>query len=359
MSKRLLVMAGGTGGHIFPGIAVADFVSREGWDVHWLGTAERMEATLVPKAGYEISYIDVAGIRGNGIIRLLTAPFRIAKSIIQAMSVMRRFKPDLVLGMGGFASGPGGVAAKLLNIPLIIHEQNATAGMTNRLLAKISNQVLLGFDGAFGANVSAEKYRYVGNPVRPEFCRATDKPRLSSNGVNILVVGGSLGARVFNQYLPETFSQFSNLVIQHQCGQHDYDAVAKAYQQQAVNNVTVVPFIDDMVAAFEWADLVVCRAGALTVAEIAAVGVAAVFIPLPYAVDDHQTKNAEVLTQNGGALLVTQKQLEAGQLAGIITPLLTAPEGLPSMAQKSKQMARPDALESVINACRSIVEELP
>lgn len=360
MTRRALIMAGGTGGHIFPGIAVADELKSQGWDICWLGTADRMEAQLVPKAGYPIEFIDVAGVRGNGLNRLLAAPFRIIKSIVQSFRVMRKIQPHIVIGMGGFASGPGGVAAKLLSIPLVVHEQNAAAGLTNRLLAKLATRVLLGFEGAFSGELSnPSKFIFTGNPVRTEFSQARQLPRDDTSVVNILVVGGSLGAQTLNQNLPKAFGQLTEAKfnIRHQCGSNNQEEVQNAYDVHQVKNVTVSPFIDDMASAMAWADLVVCRAGALTVAEVAAIGVAALFVPLPHAVDDHQTKNAMVITTNGGGLLVSQKQLEAGELTGIIQPLIGNPDILREMAKRCTEMAKHDALSSVVTECISVAKE--
>ncbi len=359
MTRRIMIMAGGTGGHIFPGIALANALTPLGWQVLWLGTKQRMEAQLVPKAGYKIAFIDVAGVRGNGLLRLLMAPFRIAKSILQAIQVLRQFKPDLVVGMGGFASGPGGVAAKLLGIPLVIHEQNAVAGLTNRLLAYISSKVLMGFDNAFPNAQVNDKYVFVGNPVRPEFCFTEAKMSSQPGPVNVLVVGGSLGARALNQHLPKSFSQCpeQTLVIRHQCGKHDIESVTQHYTELGIKDVDVTPFITDMASAFRWADIVICRAGALTVAEIAAVGVAAIFIPLPYAVDDHQTKNAEIITRTGGGIVVSQASLAADGLTQYLVPLIEHPERLREMAANTALAARHDALQSVVQTCLAVVEE--
>ena len=263
MSKTLLVMAGGTGGHVFPGLAVADRLKAQGWTIHWLGTADRMEAELVPAHGYPISFIDIQGVRGNGIKRLLAAPYRVIKSVLQARQVLKTIQPDVVLGMGGFASGPGGVAAWLSGIPLLLHEQNAAAGLTNKLLARIARRVLMAFPGAFAPNA---RTAVVGNPVRPEVVALPDPQlRSSSDPLRLLVVGGSLGARVLNEQVPPAVAAAGvPIEVRHQCGKGNGEAVAASYAGLGVE-AEVSEFIKDMADAYAWADLVVCRAGALTV----------------------------------------------------------------------------------------------
>ncbi|MCP5079507.1 MAG: undecaprenyldiphospho-muramoylpentapeptide beta-N-acetylglucosaminyltransferase, partial [Psychromonas sp.] len=264
-NKTLLVMAGGTGGHVFPGLAVAHKLEIAGWSISWLGTADRMEAQLVPEHGYQIDFIDIAGVRGNGIKRLIMAPLRIIKSVLQARKVLKRRKVDLVLGMGGFASGPGGVAAWTLGIPVLLHEQNAAAGMTNRILARFAKRVLLGFSGAF----VDEKAILVGNPVRESVIALPEKQISSpSDALKLLVVGGSLGAKVLNDLLPEVIEQFSNeqLTVIHQTGKGHYQQVKESYKNKGLK-VDVQEFITDMDKSYAWADVVICRAGALTVSE--------------------------------------------------------------------------------------------
>lgn len=355
MSKRLLVMAGGTGGHVFPGLAVADALQAQGWTIHWLGTADRMEADLVPAHGYPISFIPVQGVRGNGLRRLLAAPFRILKAILQARRVLREFRPDVVLGMGGFASGPGGVAAWLEGIPLVLHEQNAAAGMTNRLLSRLANRVLMGFDGAFAP---AAKVHYVGNPVRDAVVALAqaDKPAWQcERPLQVLIVGGSLGARILNQVVPAALAGVTGLTVRHQTGKGNQAAVEQAWQA-AGGTATVSEFITDMAAAYAWADLIICRAGALTVAEVAAAGVPAIFVPLPHAVDDHQTRNAESLTRVGGALLMPQSTLTADKLAETVRSLQQQPARLQAMATATRQHAILDATARVAAVCNELTE---
>ena len=352
-TKTLLVMAGGTGGHVFPGLAVADKLKSEGWQVSWLGTAARMEATLVPEHGYEIDFIDVAGVRGNGVKRLLAAPFQILKSIIQARKVLKKRQVDLVLGMGGFASGPGGIAAWTLGIPVILHEQNATAGMTNRLLSYFSKKVLMGFSGAF----SGEKTVLVGNPIRKELLALTDKTITTpESALKVLVIGGSLGARVLNETVPKALLNFNatQLSILHQTGKGFSDTVLEAYKKTNVE-YQAHDFISNMASAYDWADVIICRAGALTVAEVAVVGLPAIFVPLPHAVDDHQTKNAQSLVNADAALLIAQKDLSANKLSECLVTLSQNRQLLINMSKNCKNVAIRDATEQVAAVCNSLV----
>lgn len=347
--KTLVVMAGGTGGHVFPGLAVADNLKKQGWIVSWLGTADRMEAQLVPEHGYEIDFIDIAGVRGNGLKRLLMAPARIIKSILQARNVLKKRKVDLVLGMGGFASGPGGIAAWTLGIPVILHEQNAAAGLTNRILARFAKKVLMGFSGAF----DGEKAILVGNPVRESVIALPEKIiSAQPSALKVLIVGGSLGAKVLNELLPEVIAQFPKdaLSIIHQTGRGHYQQVKEAYQTLGVE-VDLHEFIRDMDKSYAWADVVICRAGALTVSEIAVVGLPAIFIPLPHAVDDHQTKNAQYLVDKEGALLIPQKQLNGKKLSDYLRAFSQNRQLLIDMSKNSQKAAIVNATESVVAIC--------
>jgi len=352
-SKTLLVMAGGTGGHVFPGLAVANKLKNEGWSVSWLGTAARMEARLVPEHGYEIDFIDVAGVRGNGVKRLLGAPFQIIKSILQARKVLKKRKVDLVLGMGGFASGPGGIAAWSMGIPVVLHEQNAAAGLTNRLLARFAKKVLMGFNGSF----SGEKAILVGNPVRQELLNlkekslSVDEPRLK-----VLIIGGSLGARVLNEIVPKAMLHFNQTQISvlHQAGKDASKGVLEHYAETQVD-YQVQDFITNMAEAYEWADVIICRAGALTVAEVAVVGLPAIFIPLPHAVDDHQTKNAQSLVEVGAAILIPQHELNASKLSDCLATLNKDKQLLVNMSKNCKNVAMRDATEQVAEICNSLI----
>lgn len=356
-NKTLVVMAGGTGGHVFPGLAVADNLQKKGWKVSWLGTSDRMEAQLVPEHGYQIDFIDIAGVRGNGLKRLLIAPIRIVKSILQARAVLKNRKVDLVLGMGGFASGPGGIAAWTLGIPLLLHEQNAAAGLTNRILARFANKILMGFEGAF----TDKKAILVGNPVRESVLRLPEKViSQSTQPLKVLVVGGSLGAKVLNDLLPEVVAQFSEqaLTVIHQTGKGKFDEVKNSYAaKNRTSNVDVQEFITDMDASYAWADLVICRAGALTVSEIAVVGLPAIFIPLPHAVDDHQTKNAQELVNREAAILIPQKLLNIKKLSDYLRAFSQNRQLLIEMSQQSKTAAISAATEHVAQICLQTVEK--
>ena len=352
-TKTLLVMAGGTGGHVFPGLAVADQLKKQGWQVSWLGTSERMEAQIVPEHGYDIDFIDITGVRGNGLKRLLMAPLQVVKSIWQARRVLKKRHVDLVLGMGGFASGPGGIAAWMMGIPVVLHEQNAAAGLTNRILCHFSKKVLMGFSGAF----HNKKAVLVGNPVREQLLRLPQKNISAGNSpLNVLVVGGSLGAQVFNELLPKVVSRFENsqLKVIHQTGKQHYQRVVQAYQKNAVQ-ADVRPFIRDMDEVYHWADLIVCRAGALTVAEIAVVGLPAIFVPLPHAVDDHQTKNAQDLVNKEAAVLIPQNELNEQKLSDYLQAFSQNRGLLVEMSIKSEKTAIRDATQRVVSVCNQLL----
>ncbi|WP_341502928.1 undecaprenyldiphospho-muramoylpentapeptide beta-N-acetylglucosaminyltransferase [Gallaecimonas sp. GXIMD4217] len=345
-NKTLMVMAGGTGGHIFPALAVAQLLQAEGWTIHWLGTPSRMEAELVPRYEIPLHFIDIQGVRGNGLKRLLVTPFKLAKAIWQARRVFKETRPDVVLGMGGFAAGPGGVAARLMGLPLVIHEQNASAGMTNRLLARLASRVLQAFPGAFaGAQV-------VGNPIRRSLAEV--EKAAHQGPCRVLITGGSLGAQVFNQVLPQAFAQAgAELEIWHQTGKGREAEVEAAYHRLGLAP-RVSEFIHDMDQALAWADLVICRAGALTVSELAAVGLPAILVPLPHAVDDHQTRNARYLSDKGAALLLPQDGFTADRVASLLDELNEDPDRLVEMARAARQQARPDATEAVAQILRDL-----
>ncbi|CAB9494988.1 undecaprenyldiphospho-muramoylpentapeptide beta-N-acetylglucosaminyltransferase [Alteromonas macleodii] len=376
MAKRCLIMAGGTGGHVFPGLAVANALRSEGWDIHWLGTAERMEAQVVPKHDIPIHFIPVKGLRGKGISARLQGAVALVKSLFSARRIIKRLQPDIVIGFGGYASGPGGVAAKSLGIPVIVHEQNAAAGMTNKLLSKIASRVLLGFNDAkeqFSGVV--DKVHTVGNPVRDEIWQVMPKAEDNNagantnnlenplgntsgykQGLNMLVVGGSLGAQILNETVPETCGVLEGLSIKHQCGKGNSKSVAQAYKSAGadMSKIDVSDFIDDMAAAYEWADFIVCRAGALTVSEVAAAGRAAIFVPLPFAVDDHQTKNAQSLVKQNAALMIAQSVLKEN-LGQAVRQWLQHPEDCLKMGAVAKTCASTHATENVVSHVKSVV----
>ncbi|MBB1301751.1 undecaprenyldiphospho-muramoylpentapeptide beta-N-acetylglucosaminyltransferase [Pseudoalteromonas sp. SR44-8] len=350
MNKKLVVVAGGTGGHIFPGIAVADHLRQQGWQVSWIGTADRMEAQVVPKHNIEIDFINVKGVRGNGLARLVKAPFMVINAILQARKVLKKQQPDVVLAMGGYVTGPTGIAAKSLGIPLVIHEQNAVAGMSNKYLAKFANKVLAAFPQAFASGYSD----VVGNPVRASVANVA--MREVSSPVNVLVVGGSLGAQVLNQTLPAAFKQLSEefqINTWHQTGKGHLGSVTQSYQQQgfSAEQAKVAEFIDDMDTAYSWADIVICRAGALTVSEIAAAGKMAVFVPFPHAVDDHQTANAKFLVDGNAALLMPQGQFNQHSIVELLRPYLAKPALISELAGNAKQLATLEATANVAWHC--------
>ena len=353
-APTVLLMAGGTGGHIFPAQALAEELAGRGWQIHWLGTADRMEATLVPKLGWPFHSIRVRGLRGKGIGSLLTAPWMLLSALWQAGRLLRQLQPDLVVGFGGYASGPGGLAAWLARTPLLIHEQNAVAGTTNRWLARLARQVLVAFPQAFAGH---HKQRLVGNPVRRALVGVKANQALAAHPeLRVLVVGGSLGAKVLNQQLPAqlaTLSQSRAVQVRHQTGQAMQAEVQQQYQQLQSSQFAgdAVAFIEDMAEAYRWADVVICRAGALTVSEVAAVGIAAIFVPLPHAIDDHQTANANWLVQQEAALLLPQQQLEDGGLVALLQPLLADKNSLAQLAAKARQCATDHAASHLADLC--------
>lgn len=350
----VLIMAGGTGGHVFPALAVADVLRERACRVVWLGTHRGIESRLVPAAGIDIEWIRVAGLRGKGLWTWLLAPVRLLRAIRDALSVVRRVRPDVVLGLGGFVAGPGGVAARLLGLPLVIHEQNAIAGLTNRLLARVANTVAEAFPGAFDANFGAIA---VGNPVRREIeaLGVRSKSARPSSRRHLLVFGGSQGAAVLNRLLPQALALMDPMyrpVVMHQCGRDRQATVNEAYRAARVD-ATVVEFIDDMAGAYRDADIVVSRSGALTVAELAAAGLPAVLVPFPSAVDDHQTANARFLSNRGAAILLSESDLTPERLAGELVRLCDASSDgvLKVMSQAAQRAASPGAATRLADLC--------
>lgn len=346
----IMLMAGGTGGHVYPALAVAERLRGDGWEVVWLGTRAGLEARVVPAAGIEVEWVTVGGLRGKGLATLLLAPVRLASALWQSVAAIRRRRPAAVLGMGGYVSGPGGIAARLLGKPLVIHEQNAVAGLTNRVLARIARRVLTGFPGVLARG------EWIGNPVRASIT-ALPEPGARAGGRNgplrVLVLGGSQGARALNAVVPlaiATLPPAERPEIQHQCGEKHLNAARAAWAEAGVA-VEPVPFIDDIAAAYAWADLVVCRAGALTVAELAAAGVASVLVPFPAAVDDHQTLNARFLADAGAAELLPQADLSAARLAQSLRAYTADRARVREMADAARRLARPHAAADLAAAC--------
>ena len=361
---RILLMAGGTGGHVFPALAVADELRGHGVEVSWLGTRSGLEAEVVPQAGYPIDFIDVSGLRGKGMTSLVMAPFKLLQALWQSLAVMHHRRPAAVLGMGGFVTGPGGVAAWLSRRPLLIHEQNASAGLTNRLLVPLASRVMEAFPHTLRGAL------HTGNPLRGEFLDknlATDFVAERHDGVlRLLVVGGSLGAVRLNEVVPEALallargsSDTSGLVLNtgarievwHQTGRRNIEQAREAYATAGIE-ARVEPFIDDMAEAYGWADLVLCRAGAMTVAELAAAGTASILVPYPHAVDDHQTANARYLADGGAAVLLPQQELSAQKLVQLLQKLDEV--RLDKMGMAAHKLALPEATEQVAGHCLEV-----
>lgn len=392
---RVMIMAGGTGGHVFPALAVATALRERGAEVFWLGTHQGLEAKVVPAAGIEMEWVSVSGLRGKGALAWLLAPWHLLWAGLQVLAVVVRRRPVVVLGMGGFAAGPGGLIAWLLRKPLLIHEQNAIAGLTNRLLAPLAERVMEAFPGTFNkksffrfslsprerdgvsgeTRVKSRKVLCTGNPVRREIAELpAPEHRFAERGdvLRLLVLGGSLGARALNEVVPAAVANLPHRPeVWHQAGSRLIDEARGHYRTAGVT-ARVEPFIDDMAAAYGWADLVICRAGALTVAELAAAGVGAVLVPYPHAVDDHQTRNAAYLADAGAAVVVQQRELTPKKLCDILVSLVSGaatnpqPEGegesekriglldrarLLVMAQAARRLAQPQAAERVAAAC--------
>ncbi|WP_119394030.1 undecaprenyldiphospho-muramoylpentapeptide beta-N-acetylglucosaminyltransferase [Salinibius halmophilus] len=348
---RALIMAGGTGGHIYPGLAIAKALKAKQWHVSWLGSRTGMEMELVPEHDIEISALSVKGIRGNGIKRKLLAPFMISQAVGQAMAILRHLKPDVVISFGGFAAGPGGIAARLLRIPLLVHEQNAIAGTTNRWLTRLGGQPLTAFAGALPNSLQ------IGNPVRAEL---THCPGPQSRWVsktrppfNVLVLGGSRGAKQLNDVLPTALKKLEQVNVWHQAGAKNYEQV-KANQGELPGRYHLVPYIENMRKAYEWADVVICRAGALTVSEVSAVGVPAIFVPYPHAVDDHQYHNAKQLVDQGAAKLIRDHELTEEVVHATLMPMLNDKE-LMRMAMLARAAAKPYAARDMVAICEELI----
>jgi len=348
--EPVLLMAGGTGGHVFPALACAAALRAQGIPVHWLGTMRGLESQVVPNSGIKISYISVGGVRGKGILTKLLAPFKILLAIYQAGWVLARVQPRVVLGMGGFASGPGGIAAWLLGVPLVIHEQNAVAGLTNKILARFAKRTLEAFPGAFDKKYQA---LHTGNPLRYDILALNPQsPRPTHKPFRLLVIGGSLGAQALNIVVPQAVQQMKNTVqIWHQTGRNNTVSQREGYDDR------VEPFIEHMAAAYVWTDLIVCRAGAMTVSELAQVGVPSILIPYPHAVDDHQTQNAKFLVDAGAAVWLPQNELTANKLAKMLDELVDNPKRLQAMSDAARSCAKPDAVLDVVNQCLELAQK--
>ena len=377
--KKILIMAGGTGGHVFPGLAVAELWRAQGYQVTWFGTLHGLDAKLVPAAHLSFYQIKITGLRGKGLLGYLQAPWKILRATAQSIKLIRQLKPDVVLSMGGYVAGPGGIAAWLLRKPLIVHEQNAIPGTTNKLLSYFAKQILTAFPIAFKNH---KKMRWVGNPIRASISELPiPATRLAgrTGALKILVLGGSQGAQKINRIIPELLAQFSESerpIVWHQTGAKHHEktlqhynsviagvearggaeadtlnALADKVPQRQDPEPNVVPFIDDMTAAYNWADLVICRSGALTVSELAGAGVASILIPFPFAVDDHQTANAKVLVDVKAAIMIQERNLHVEQLSNLIQDLISHREKLITMATQARTLAKPECTQQVVEIC--------
>jgi UDP-N-acetylglucosamine--N-acetylmuramyl-(pentapeptide) pyrophosphoryl-undecaprenol N-acetylglucosamine transferase len=349
-------MAGGTGGHVYPALAVAHALGEHSHRVVWLGTHRGLEARVVPAAGIDMEWVSVQGLRGKGFATLLAAPFRLLLALYQSIRAMNRHRPAAVLGMGGFVSGPGGLAAWLTRRPLLIHEQNAVAGLTNRLLARLARVVLQAFPGSFPASVKCET---VGNPVRPDIAALpcpSQRYEERDGPLRLLVLGGSQGALALNRAVPAALAKLARVprpLVRHQTGGRTFDAASEAYSRSGIT-AELLPYIENMAETYAWADLVICRAGALTVAELAAAGVPAIFVPFPAAVDDHQTANAQPMVSAGAAAIIAEKDLDDSALAALLEDWLVSRDSLRVRAEIARSLAAPDALERITESCMAL-----
>ena len=353
MSKAtVLIMAAGTGGHVFPALACAREFQARGYQVHWLGTPTGIENDLVTE-DIPLHAIQMSGMRGKGIARVLQMPLQLLRAISQARAVIKQLRPVCVVGFGGYVTVPGGLAAKLSKVPLIIHEQNAIAGTANKTLAPFAQVVCEGFAGAFAGR---DKVVATGNPVRASLFSTSSVSQSDNGKINLLVLGGSLGAEPLNKLLPQAIGLLANpehINVRHQAGKQHAEITAQRYLEQGLQ-ADVQPFISDMAAAYAWADLVICRAGALTVSELTAVGVAAILVPLPHAIDDHQTQNARFLAEQGAAKLLVQHATTAELLAAELTEVLMNKDHLIKMGEKARHLAKANATQDVVNLCLEV-----
>ena len=356
--RPILIMAGGTGGHVYPALAVADYLRERGVKVLWMGTAIGLEARVVPMNGYQLFTLNISGLRGNGIVRWILAPFKLSLAIWQALKIISKYKPAAVLGMGGYASGPGGIAAWLLRTPLYLHEQNAIAGLTNRILLPLAKQVMQGFPLTFP---SQNKVRTTGNPVRQAISVIPEPQQRyksrQADRMRLLILGGSLGARKLNQVVPAAIKELPHDVVievWHQTGEKNLSDTVQLYGELGVSDVRIDAFIEDMTEAYSWADLVLCRAGALTIAELCVAGLAAILVPFPYAVDDHQTANARYLSESGAAVLLPEPELHESSLAALLQELFQTRQRVLDMANKCRALAYPDATRDVSASCMEL-----
>jgi UDP-N-acetylglucosamine--N-acetylmuramyl-(pentapeptide) pyrophosphoryl-undecaprenol N-acetylglucosamine transferase len=355
---RVLIMAGGTGGHVYPALAIARAMQSRGYDVEWLGTSRGLEARVIPETGIKLNTLSVSGLRGKGLIDSLRAILMMPVALIQAFLVVFRYRPGCVLGMGGYAAAPGGLVSWLLRRPLIIHEQNAVAGTTNRLLAPLANRVCAAYPKAFA---SRENVIEVGNPVRAEIVALRENWRARKEGsavLNVLVLGGSLGARALNEVVPDALAKLPDGLLQiwHQCGENNLETTAAHYSKLGLE-VRLEPYIEDMAAAYAWADIAFCRAGALTCAELAIAGVPSILVPLPGAIDDHQTENARVLERASAAYLMPQSAMDVEALSEILQACAENRENLEHMAEAAFKMGWVDSVDRICGVCTEVFRD--
>jgi UDP-N-acetylglucosamine--N-acetylmuramyl-(pentapeptide) pyrophosphoryl-undecaprenol N-acetylglucosamine transferase len=350
-------MAGGTGGHVFPALAVADYLEKAGWRIVWLGTKGGMEESLVSQKGYGIKFIDFSGLRGKNLMVWFTLPVRLLIAFWQSAKLLFQLRPDVVLGMGGYPAFPGGIMASLLNKPLLIHEQNSIPGLTNKILVKFADKVLTGFPGSIK---DKKKVVFSGNPVRNEISQLdTPDNRYEgrSGNLKLLIIGGSLGAQALNTIVPQALKLIPDSVrplVIHQAGGKNLETLNKNYVEAGVEGELVV-FIEDMAVQYSECDLVICRAGALTISELASAGIASILVPFPYAVDNHQTYNAKFLSSNGAAVLLPEDELTPGSLANLLSGLTR--EKLLEMAMKARELAKPNATRIVAEECMEMIKQ--
>lgn len=353
--SKLMVMAGGTGGHVFPALAVAKSLQSSGTEITWLGTRRGLEASVIPNNGIPIEWVTVEGLRGKGMMSVILAPFKLLRAMWQSAGVIRRVQPDCILGMGGFVAGPGGLVARLMGRPLVVHEQNAVAGLTNKYLAKLANRVLTGFPNVGGLPSSAQ---WVGNPVRESIVADPVTKEVGDVGsVNVLIIGGSQGAHSFNSQLPGVFKQLSlaSASIWHQSGKGRNDSVTALYEEYGVE-AKVSEFIQDMAAAYRWADVLICRAGAMTIAECCAAAKPALLVPYPFSAGDHQLKNAQAMVDVGAAKMVMNENIDQAEMVTALKTLLSSKRELAQMGQRARTLHKPNALADVAAACLEFLD---
>lgn len=351
---NIIITAGGTGGHVFPALEIATKLKEQGHNVTWLGTRAGIEATLVPKNKFPLDYLTISGLRGKGVLAWIKMPLKLLIAIIQAYKIIKNRQADLIIGMGGFAAGPGGIASIFSKTKLIIHEQNAIPGLTNRILAHFADQVFCAFDNTFKSKLKAI---VCGNPVRQNFATINQNTNFSNRSINLLIVGGSRGALIFNKIVPQALSlipQEIKLEIWHQTGSATFDEALSAYKNLKTHKHKITQFIDDIEKAYDWADIILCRAGAMSVSEIAAAGKCAIFVPYPYAAGNHQFYNAQFLVKNNAAICIKQSDLSAGKLANTLLDLIHNPDKILEFANNARALGNTTATEIIVSKLKEI-----